>query len=480
MKHPMMHDVPEQGAEAAATLVKAGEFGKALPLLLADLQADPSDLQALDLTATCYLQLGDGETAAKLLELLLEKQPELPLIWCKLAAVHATGGDSSSAARAYRQALRLAPGDVRILAAFNQLETFARDSSHSDQLRAALQDERTSKQERITACFALAKIEDKADGTQAAFHYYSEANQLKDSGYDIAFQEQRVQAQLAADWSGSHNEEGWNGPRILFVTGLPRSGTTLLETCLTQHSEVASIGESDALSRTAAAIRKHAAVKSGDMGWWNWLGRLDREELQQFRALFRRHAFGLAPPAEPVVIDKMPLNCFEMGLAKLLLPDAKFLFLSRHPLDAGLSNFTMNFAYGNRFASKLEWIGHMTRCVYSSARDYQAKLGAALRVQSYEALATSPEEQLRQVLEHAGLAWEQGCLYPERNGRMVRTASLMQVRERIGTGALGKWRRYEAQLAPLRQALGGEDWIGQWQQWDRHAADTGRFPLETA
>ncbi|WP_366662814.1 sulfotransferase [Leisingera sp. JC11] len=455
--------------------MQAGKFAQALALLVPKLQRDPTSIQALDRAATCYLQLGDNQTAAKLLEVLLENNPDLPQAWGKLAAVRATSGSKAEAAEAYRRALALQPGDIGLLAAFNQLQTFASGSSFAARLRAALEDVQMSREHRILAHFALGSIEDKAGNTAGAFDHYCRANGLTEEAYDAELMEARIEAQLASRWSGGNGEEDPESPRLLFVTGLPRSGTTLLEACLTQHSQVASIGESTALSKTASAVRQHIAVQHGDSGWWNWLGRLGTDDLLKFRNLFWQLAFDQGKPDKPVVVDKMPLNVFEMGLAQLLLPNARFLFLSRHPLDTGLSNFMMNFAYGNRFSQRLDWIGHMTRCVYRSALDYQAKLGKALRVQSYEELVTSPELQIRAILEHAGLAWEAGCLNPEQNARMVRTASLMQVRQAINTRGLGKWRRYEEHLQPLIDALGGEEWIRQWEQWDRNAAGTGQF-----
>ncbi|MEX0302718.1 MAG: sulfotransferase, partial [Leisingera sp.] len=460
--------------------VKERKLGKGLRLLLPWLERNTGDIRVLDMAATCYFQLGDGATAVKLVEALLEAQPSVSQAWGKLAAMHMSLGNREGAAQAFETAVELNPGNVQILSAWNQLEVFAPDSPPAAQLRAVLQDEKTPERDRINAGFALARVEDKAGNIQAAFRCFSEANSLKADGYNTAYQDQRVQAQLAADSPGNLAGDTSEEPRVLFVTGLPRSGTTLVETCLTRHSQVTSIGESEALSRVAGEIRRHVASRTGDKGHWNWLANLTQEDLEHFRARFKLLAFGPAGPGEPVVIDKMPLNCFDMGLARLLLPNARFLFLSRHPLDAGLSNFTMNFGWGNRFSYGLETIGHMTRCVYQSALDYQAKLGNALRVQSYDALVRSPEEQIRAVLQHAGLGWEEACLSPEKNGNAVRTASVMQVRDSINTGALGKWKRYEAHLDPLKDALGGEAWILQWQKWDQHAAETGRFPLETA
>ncbi len=133
MNQPLMHNTPAQhgaGAlETASELAKAGKYGKALQLLLVLLRQDPSNVRVLDLTATCYLEIGDSQTAVRLLELLADSNPVLPQAWGKLAAVRATSGDKAGAVQAFEQALSLAPGDVGLLAARNRLEPFAGERS---------------------------------------------------------------------------------------------------------------------------------------------------------------------------------------------------------------------------------------------------------------------------------------------------------------------------------------------------------------
>lgn len=462
------------GIETAREYVKDRKFGRALPLLFSLLRSNPEDPEALDQTATCYFHLGDHETAAKLLGRVLESRPQVPRLWGKLAAVQASGGNKAAAAAAYRRALALAPKDVGLLAAYNHLEPFAAGSSYALRLAEVLHNTASEKRERTLAHFALAKIADRAGDTDTAFRHYSSANELKSAEYSCELQEKFVRTQEACFFAHSHDGEEGGGPRILFVTGLPRTGTTLLETCLTRHPGVTSIGESGALSKTAAQARALVPQHAG-RGAWNWLEQLRPEDISRLRRYFLQSTLGAAESETQVIIDKMPLNCFEAGLAHVLLPNAKFLFMSRHPMDTGLSNFTTNFGRGNGFSRRLDWIGHLTRWAYRSAMDYQSKLGAQYRVQSYEALVTDPEGQLRAVLQHAGLDWDPVCMTPEQTQNTVRTASLMQVREKINTGALGKWRRYETQLEPLMDALGGRAWLAQWQQWDQQAAETGRF-----
>lgn len=471
----------ETALHRAADLVKTGRNSKALALLMPLLRQNPESVPVLDIAATCYAQMGDGETASKFLGLILDQQPESARLWGKLASIRATLGDKPGAAEAYQKALAIEPGNVTCLVAYNLLSPFACDGPEAAGLRAVVDNEQHPSNERCLAHFALGHIEQRADHFDLAFEHFAQGNALRQGNYDVGFQEQRVAGQLAARFPEMPEAEpDATGVKLLFVTGMPRSGTTLLESSLTRHSQISSIGESPALSAIASEVRQYVAQKHGDVGWWNWVNRLDGAEIAHFRKRFLTRALGAAPGSvsqqDTVVIDKMPLNCFEMGLARLLLPEAKFLFMSRNPLDVGLSNFIANFASGNRFATGLDTIGHMTGCVYQSVRHYQGVLGAGLRVQSFEALVTAPEAQLRAVLDHVGLPWQDSCLHPEDNSRAVMTASLMQVREKINTGGLGKWRRYEPQLAPLKTALGGEDWINRWQAWDKHAAEAGQFP----
>jgi len=164
-----------------------------------------------------------------------------------------------------------------------------------------------------------------------------------------------------------------------------------------------------------------------------------------------------------------------MGFARMILPDAKFIFMMRHPLDVGLSLFSKDFAEGQAFTKRLEWIGHQIRTVYASLDDYLPKLGSRLRLQSFRALVEQPEQQLRGILGHLDLDWDPACLSPEDYTGTVNTASLVQIREGINTKGLGKWRRYETELAPLVAALGGWEWIKEWEQRDAAAAAEGAY-----
>lgn len=463
---------PHSGLAAVDQLMAGGRFAQALQLLIPVLRSDFDDATVLDRAAVCYFRVGDCQTALKLMELLLDVVPANAAAWGKFAAMKASAGDRTGAAAAYRKALELSPENVSFIAGLNLVQPVPVNSPHVSRLKALAASATVSVAEQVLAHATLARIEEKQGNFKLAFAHYKSANELKDADYDAESVGTRVkdQARFFEACRAADAQADADASRMLFITGMPRSGTTLVESSLSRHPEICSIGESSALDKTAGAVRQYVAARGGGTGWWDWFGQLDEEAIRQFRAYFYQCAFQNERPEGRVVLDKMPLNCFELGLAHVLLPDARFVFMSRHPLDTGLSNFKTNFHAGNGFSARLEWIGHITRSVLSSVQDYQSKLGSQLRIQSYEALVSHPEEQIRALLAHAGLDWHEACLRPEENEAAVNTASLLQVREKINTGALGKWRRYQEELEPLAGALGGSEWIGSWQAWDRQAA----------
>lgn len=460
---------PGNSLDDVDRLMGAGRYAQALQLLIPFLKSRFDDVTVLDRAAVCYFRVGDTKTALKLMEFLLESFPGKADAWGKFAAMKVSAGDKPGAAAAYRKALELTPEDASLLAGLNLVQPFSKNSRYASRLKAMIKSGKISAAEQILAHTTLGKVEHKHGNSKAAFYQFSKANEKKNGEYNPESFNIRVkeQAEIFAPCQTLDADPGV--PRFLFVTGMPRSGTTLVESSLSRHPGVCSIGESSALDKTAGAVRRYVAGQGGGSGWWDWFGNLDEKAIRQFREFFYQCAFQNKRPEEGVVIDKMPLNCFEMGLAHILLPEAKFVFMSRHPLDVGLSNFMTNFHIGNGFSTNLEWIGQMTRCVLASAQDYQGKLGNQLRIQSYEALVSRPEEQIAALLAHAGLPWHEACLKPEENEAVVSTASIMQVREKINTGALGKWKRYEKELQPLIGAIGGAEWIEEWQAWDRQA-----------
>jgi len=232
-----------------------------------------------------------------------------------------------------------------------------------------------------------------------------------------------------------HADQGDPSEAPVFIVGMPRSGTTLLEKMLLQHDRVVSIGESRALAAINLTLHQNHPNVPDKQLLFAWMQTVTADELmgcgrgylQNARALVQGDGAQDHMPAR--IIDKMPLNCQLMPLARMILPNARFIFMRRHPMDVGLSNFTTLYQDGHTFANRLDWLGDKIKSVYGSLDHSRALLGDRLREQSYRALIDDPEGQMRQIL---------------RKG-------------------LDKWQAYDKELAPLCEALGGQDWLAAWE-----------------
>ncbi|MFW8634545.1 tetratricopeptide repeat-containing sulfotransferase family protein [Cribrihabitans pelagius] len=460
--------------KAVQDLRAAGMQRQALGILVPMISRPDFELEAIDQAAICYFDLGDVVTALKLVRVMLQKWPGSAVAWAKLGAMEQALGDTEAAANGFKKALELDPFMIRALAPLNGLEPFSRNGQHTARLKKLSHRKDLRPQDRALVLNTLGQIEQRAGNSAAAMRYFRNSKAASDASHDPEHDAQLVDAQIAAFQPLPPGRPQPDGPKVIFVCGLPRSGTTLAEAVLQRHSAVGTIGESKALTKALQEVRKYTAEKGRGSDPWSWCGRLQEEEI----SIFRRYYFEVALQGKDkggVIVDKMPMNCRDLALAHVLLPDARFVFMSRHPLDVGLSNFSICFQKVVPFTCRLDWLGSMIREVYRSALDYQAKLGSGIRVQSFRALVSDPERQIRDLLAHCGLEWEDVCLSPEEGRGAVNTASVLQVREKINTKGLDKWRAFEKELQPLTDALGGADWLRQWKAWDDHAAETGRF-----
>ena len=322
--------------------------------------------------------------------------------------------------------------------------------------------------EKTSVLNALGEIEAAVGNTTRAFAFFQKSKDSTPGEYSPEQMDAKIAEQKDAfdpEITATAQVDA-SVPRLAFVVGLPRSGTTLLEAMLSRHSTVSSIGESSGLADTRLAVRQIVQQDFPDAGHWKWCAHASPNLLYAAQDIFVKKSLRPQDAQSEVVIDKLPQNAFDLGFARMILPNAKFIFMARHPLDVGLSLFTKDFASSHSFSKTLPWIGHRIRAAYDSLDDYRDKLTNQLRVQSFRALVQNPEQQVRAVLDHLELEWDADCLTPQHSSNALQTASAVQVREGINQKGLGKWLAFEAELAPLIEALGGWSWIKEWEEWD--------------
>lgn len=309
--------------------------------------------------------------------------------------------------------------------------------------------------------FAMALALRKAGRVDAAFTHMECGNGFSPQRWDHD-RERDIMAGLRAVFTPDLMERlggaGHPDRRMIFIVGMPRSGTTLVERMLSAHPEVRSVGETPIVGNLYGQFEAQAGKTVEKTR-----NALQPAALQAIgRALvdgMGGRLGGASPAQTPArIIDKMPANYLFLPLIALALPQARIVHLRRHPLDTCLSCYEASFSFGLDFAANQVSLGAAYR-QYAAITDAWARLpGVRIHDLFYARLTEDPEAEMRALLDHCGLAWDERCLAPAEGGP-IKTASVAQARGAVSTGSVGRWRRFESRLQPLIEALGGMDWI---------------------
>jgi hypothetical protein len=318
-------------------------------------------------------------------------------------------------------------------------------------MEGLLKDPSAGDDDRVRLHFSLARTQDQRGEEAAAFEHWRRGNEIRrgqtqwDIGDDEAMAERIIDSfAQAPDRSAPIRRKD---PIPIFILGMPRSGTSLVEQILASHSAVHGAGELDEITRLAKALAHHGDV------FPEAVPRLTEELLAEmatrYRDVLRRRGNGAQ-----YVCDKAPGNFWYIGLIRHLLPDALIVHCRRDPVDTCLSCYKHLFAGQQPFAYDLNDLGHYY-CVYHRVmRHWHGYWPHGIHDLQYEELVADQEAETRRLLAFCGLAWEENCLRFHETARTVRTASAEPVRRPIYADAIGGWRRQQSHLAPLLAALG--------------------------
>lgn len=409
------------------------------------------------------MQTGDYEKAVALFDQVLRRAPKDPATLTSKGHALKTWGRSQEAVEAYRAAVEAAPNHGDAWYALANLKTYEFSEAELERMRTLEQAPGQALANRINLCFALAKACDDRKAYDEAFAYYEQGNALKkrQSRYTAEQMDAEFEAQKRICTPALFTEQGGQGcedPAPIFIVGLPRAGSTLIEQILASHSQVDGTLELPNILSISHSLRGRDKSSAGSK-YPQILHELDADKLAELGRRYieetRVHRKGA-----PFFTDKMPNNFRHIGLIKLILPNAKIIDARRHPLDCCVSGFRQLFAEGQEFTYGLEEIGRYYRGYVDLMDHWDHVLpGQVLRV-IHEDVVADLEGQVRRLLDHVGLPFEQACVEFHKTEREVRTASSEQVRQPINTKGVGQWRRYETHLDPLKAALGPvlDDW----------------------
>jgi len=422
------------------------------------LAEDPDNPGYRNLKAAALARIGEYEQAIALYGAVLKDQPRQPKVWMSYGHSLKTVGRQADCIEAYRRCVALAPQFGEAWWSLANLKTVSFDAADIAAMEGQLRRADLTDEDRFHLEFALGKAREDLGEYEASFGHYARGNALRRQALDYEAAEtedqvRRSKALFDKPFFAARAGQGSSAPDPIFVVGLPRAGSTLVEQILASHSQVEGTQELPdiiALARRLGGKAKRAS----ESRYPEVLAELGPRELTALGEEYLARAEPHRKLGRPFFIDKMPNNWAHLGLIHLALPNAKIVDARRHPLGCGFSGFKQHFARGQGFTYDLTDIGRY----YASYVEYLAHFDAILpgRVHRviYEQMVADPEAETRALLDYCGLPFEAACLRFYENDRAVRTASSEQVRRPIFTDAADHWRNYEPWLGPLKAALG--------------------------
>ena len=427
--------------------------------ILLDQAADSLQLQSL--FAIQSMQLGDYETALEFFEKILAQVPHDPVTHVSRGHALKTGGKVDEAVASYQAALKSQPHYCDAWYSLANLKVYRFDDDQLAEMQTLDKNPHLAGQDKVYLQFALGKaFEDRKDYAQS-FHHYARGNAVKKAQlrYRAEGSTQENEDQIAACTPEIFaRETGHEAPDPIFIVGLPRAGSTLLEQILSSHSMVDGTLELPNVLSISGKLRRLGQRKGNQKYPFN-LADLSAEQLTTLGEEYIRDT-QIHRQGAPFFIDKMPNNFRHIGLIKLMLPNAKIIDARRDPMSCCFSGFKQLFAEGQMFSYDLEDIGQYYLDYVRLMDHWDAVLpGFVLKVQ-HEDVVADLETQVRRMLDFCNLPFEESCLEFHKTERNVRTPSSEQVRQPIFSTALEQWKHYEPWLGPLKTTL-GPDWVSQ-------------------
>jgi Tfp pilus assembly protein PilF len=403
-----------------------------------------------NLRAAAHNRLGAFDEALAIYADVLTRQPNQPAVWMSYGHVLKTVGRLKDGVAAYRRAIELRPAFGEAWWSLANLKTVRLDATDIETMASQLRRDDLDNEDRFHLEFAMGKALEDAGDIARAFQAYATANTLRRSSLPYRAAQTRVMVDRAlASFTRSFFSErlgqGCDTTDPIFIIGMPRAGSTLIEQILASHSQVEAIAELPDIPILWAQL--------GDDPY-NTLATMNNAALRELGEAYLARVVPQRRTDRPYFIDKLPNNWAFVGFIKAILPDAKIIDARRHPLSCGFSNFKQHFARGQAFSYDLTDIGLYYANYVRLLSHFDAALPGQIHRVIYERMVADTETEIRGLLAAVGLPFEQQCLRFHETERAVRTPSSEQVRSPIFTSGVDNWQAFAPWLDPLKDALG--------------------------
>ncbi len=442
----------------AIVLHRQNKFAQAINQIEQLSQVDPQNPSYHNLRAVLLARIGEYREAIAIYENILATYPLQSALWMSYGHALAAAGRDHESIEAYRRCIQLTSTNGEAYWSLANLKTFR---FHADELRAMREQlKRTDlkEEDRFHFHFALGKALEDSRQFAESFEHYSLGNALRREGIDYDAEENtahahRSQEILTQSFFQAREGYGSNASDPIFIVGLPRAGSTLIEQILASHSTVEGTMELPdiiSMARTLSGKKK----RSDSSLYPDVLATLSSQECRELGEHYLTHTRIQRKTNKPFFIDKMPNNFLHIGLIRLALPNAKIIDARRHPMACCFSAFKQHFARGQHYTYNLCELGRYYLDYVNLMHHFDSVLPGAIHRVFYESLVEDLETEVKRLLAYCGLAFEPECLNFHRNPRPVRTASSQQVRKPIFREGLDHWRNFEPWLGTLKHALG--------------------------
>jgi len=437
------HCIARRNSEAAALLARYEGMLDNSPMYL-------------DMAGTVYSDIGMPELAWPLYRRANELQPGVDLFQANLASCGVFLGKIDEAKEIYRQLLKKHPAHQRNHYYLSRLEK-AGDETHVRQMVEMLHSLNLPPDQNVFLYYAIGKELEDLERWDEAFRYFKMAGDAVASvaNYDVDADVQIIDKLIetcSADWlsRGTHSVSTGAMERTpLFIVGLPRTGTTLTERIVASHSQVRSVGETQFLQMV---LRRESGVKSVEKMTTDMIEAVAAKDMSLIAGGYM-DAVNYKLGHEPIFIDKLPFNFLYLGFIAKAFPDAKIIHLKRNAMDACFAMYKQVFTWAYKFSYTLKGLCKYY-VAYDRLRNHWSEVFADRLIEvEYESLVADQELQTRRLLDRLGLEFEESCLRFDENKAAATTASSVQVRQKVHTGSVNKWKRFEKQLEPLRRCL---------------------------